>query len=174
MLDKIIDRGKRLIDDDRNEKAKAVRKHMERSPQARAMDERRQAERVTRDYREWADDPSRADYPGVDDPRHPVERFSTIAPPTNHHFDEHNVPTGVAEMAGYGRRGFDAMEGVDALVMDGGPDAVAELDVDSNTRGPPMALAPEESIYRDDEGWGDMDGGLWGDNDDDFDWMGGL
>ena len=170
MLNDILKRGKAMISSGENDRAKAVRKHRKRSPRSRAIDERRTAERVTRDYDEWAEDPSRADYPGVDDRRSRMERFSSVAPPMPNRFDEHNSPVGISEMAGYGGSSYDAMEGVDALVMDGGPDALAELDVGSNTAGGPLEMGPEESIFRDDEGWGDMNPEV-DDDDDDFDWM---
>lgn len=47
--------------------ARARKKHTERSPEARRVDNRRKAE-VTNDYNEWAEDPSRHDYPGIDTP----------------------------------------------------------------------------------------------------------
>jgi hypothetical protein len=42
--------------------------HQQRSPEARRVDGRREAETVTKDYDEWREDPARHDFPGVDTP----------------------------------------------------------------------------------------------------------
>jgi len=43
--------------------------HQQRSPEARRVDNRREAETVTKEYDEWKEDPARHDFPGVDTPR---------------------------------------------------------------------------------------------------------
>lgn len=53
-------------------RAQAV--HQDRSPKARRVDKRREAEQTT-DFNEWATDPSRHDFPGVDTPSDAGEFF---------------------------------------------------------------------------------------------------
>jgi hypothetical protein len=53
-------------------RAQAV--HQDRSPKARRVDKRREAEQTT-DFNEWAVDPSRHDFPGVDTPSDAGEFF---------------------------------------------------------------------------------------------------
>jgi hypothetical protein len=52
----------------------AVSVHQQRSPKARRVDNRREAEKTT-DFREWRSDPSRHDFPGVDTPERAGDVF---------------------------------------------------------------------------------------------------
>lgn len=126
---------------------KALKRHRQRSKRARQVDERRRAEDTSADYEHWAEDPSRRDYYGVDD-----GSLISFTAPHDYPTDVRRPPMDqVARMAGYGDRGYDVFEGVDALVMDGGPDAISELEFEDGLR-----MADDESIYRDDVGHDDM------------------
>jgi hypothetical protein len=59
-----------------SETAKAQAVHEERSPEARSVDARRRAD-LTDDFDEWAADPRRHDFPGVDTPSAVDEFFAT-------------------------------------------------------------------------------------------------
>lgn len=78
----------------------------------------------------------------------------------------------ISDMAGYsGGGGFDAMDGVDKLVL-GEADAMKELRPESATEGTPLELAPDESLLTDDVGHGDLTTGVPEEEDPkNIDWM---
>lgn len=94
-----------------------------------------------------------------------VQDYGTIAPVHGDpSLDPVTTPFDVARMAGYGSGSFDALEGVDKMVM-GEVDATREMHVDSETDGGPMQMGPLETIFSDDAGFGDMNLGLTAEED---------
>lgn len=73
----------------------------------------------------------------------------------NHTLDPVTSVHDIAYMAGYGGDAWDAIDGVDLLVT-GDVDAMKELEAPSATRGGPLELDDDESIFNDDTGHGDM------------------
>lgn len=108
------------------------------------------------------DDEVEPDFPGVDvnedgDPMiEQLEEYVQIGQiHGNYTLDPVTSIHDISHMAGYGGDGFDAMGGIDLLVM-GDVDAAGELEAPSATTGGPLKLDENESILNDDSGHGDM------------------
>lgn len=96
--------------------------------------------------------------PGARDAWDAAERLGTIAPVMGNPSIDPAAGdlVAVSYMAGYGGEamvGYDAMDGVDQLVL-GNVDATRELEVESATEGGPLRLAAHESVFSDSHGLG--------------------
>lgn len=166
----------------------AQRRHEQRPAAEQAADEATTAEKVVEEtregYREWAADPSKSDYPGVDsgpdhDEGREIDRMGFIEPLSDHRLEATaEAGLGIAEAAGFGGirdGGFDSLQGIDAMVM-GDVHAPGELEVESATEGGPLELDNYETLYSDDgTEFSDLDPNLPLTDDEDpdqFDWLG--
>lgn len=114
-----------------------------------------------RSARYQGDDPSyHHGIKGARDAWDAAERLGTIAPVLgNPSLDPASGDlVAVSYMCGYGGEamvGHDACDGVDRYVT-GEADANENLRVEGHHGGPPLAMSPDESVMRDDLGFGDM------------------